>query len=126
MKKMIPVALLTLLGSSCYNRNSTDLYPAAVGASNTCDTTNVTYTATIVPIIKQNCAIAGCHTGPSPANGMSYDTYAGLLTTIQNGQFLLAIRHQGNIPAMPQNTAMLDDCTINKLAHWINVGYPNN
>lgn len=121
--KRITGTLLIIIGlSACYNRNATDLYPSSA----TCDTSVVTYSGTILPIMNQHCAVSGCHTGPSTGNGLNYAQYSGLEVVAANGQLIPAIEH-GNTPdPMPKNLPKLDVCTIDKIVRWVNEGYPNN
>jgi hypothetical protein len=37
-----------------------------------------------------------------------------------------AIRQQSGYKAMPQGASKLDDCSINKIGRWINLGAQNN
>ncbi len=122
MKRITGVLLVMLVLSACYNRNATDLYPS----SGTCDTSIVTYSGTILPIMNQHCAVSGCHTGQGSANNLNYAHYADLAVVASNGQLIPAIEH-GNTPSpMPKNLPMLDACTINKIVRWVHEGYPNN
>ncbi|MBA3827502.1 MAG: hypothetical protein H0X33_01055 [Taibaiella sp.] len=120
----IALAIATFFFAGCYNNNQQDLYPVPNGT--VCDSTNVTFTATIMPIMRTNCALAGCHNSATASNGYEFETYTGINKAAINGKLLGGIRHQsGNIP-MPLNTPMLDACTISKVAHWVNAGAPNN
>lgn len=92
----------------------------------TCDTTNMTYSGSINPIIQQNCAISGCHTNATQAGGYSYETYTGLKAAVTNGRLLGAINHQAGYVAMPQSAAKLSDCDIAKITEWVAIGAPNN
>jgi len=123
MRKVILVLCIAAGLSSCYNRKASDLYPVA---TTTCDTTTSTYSGTVLPIMRQHCAITGCHTGSSPANGLAYDKYAGIAVVAQNGQLIQAIEHSGSVVPMPLNLPMLDQCSIDKIVRWVNLGYQNN
>lgn len=120
MKNIVAILCIVVGLSSCYDHNAADLYPT------TCDTTVVTYSATIKPIVAQHCAVPGCHTGSTPANGLAYDQYGDLKVVAQNGQLVQAIKHEGSITPMPKNLPMLDQCSINKIVRWVNQGYLNN
>jgi hypothetical protein len=121
MKMITGILISMLVFSSCYNRNETDLYPGPT----TCDTSMVTYSGTILPIMHEHCAVTGCHTGPSTGNGLNYAQYSGLAVVASNGQLIPAIKHTGPDP-MPKNMPMLDACSINEIVRWVNEGYPNN
>jgi uncharacterized membrane protein len=89
-----------------------------------CDTVNVTYSATVWPIIQNSCL--GCHSGGSPSGGVSLADYSAIAAQAANGNLLGAIRHEQGYSPMPQNGAKLNDCTITQIEKWIENGSPNN
>ncbi len=95
-------------------------------AGGECDTTNVTYSGTIVPIIQQNCQ--GCHSGGTPQGGLNFTSHAVLQQVALDGRLAGSIQHlPGAIPMPPggpQN--QLSDCKIQKFLIWIGEGAPNN
>jgi hypothetical protein len=123
MKKLIILSLVAL--SACYYDNEEELYPGGTD----CDTTNVTYTASVLPVIESNCK--GCHSGSSPSGGILLTDYAtisaaGNIAEGQYGSLYGVISHYpGNSP-MPKNGTQLPDCTIKKIKAWIDQGTPNN
>jgi hypothetical protein len=121
MKKIRGILIAMVVLCSCYNRNETNLYPSPA----TCDTSVVTFSGTILPIMQEHCAISGCHTGPSTGNGLNYNLYSGLAVVASNGQLIPAIEHTGPDP-MPKDMPMLDACSINEIVRWVNEGYPDN
>ena len=90
-----------------------------------CDTSIVTFSGTIKPIITANCI--RCHIGPDAlnANGIVIDDYVSLKKQVPQ-PLLDAILHTGNVTPMPQDGGMLDACTIAKIKIWIAAGAPNN
>ena len=114
--------IVVIIVSGCYNRNQQDLYPVTTN----CDTSNVTYSGTIQPIMKQHCAITGCHTGPNPTGGFNYDTYTDVHRVVYLGLLLNVINHKPGYPQMPKDAEKLDDCTIEKFTVWVNHGALNN
>ncbi|HXS35498.1 MAG TPA: hypothetical protein VN721_02265 [Flavipsychrobacter sp.] len=120
MRKVLAILCVVLI-SSCYSKNKQDLYPA-----DTCDTTNVTYSGTIQPIVAQYCALTGCHNSVSAQNGFDYTTYNGVYTAATSGLMLNVITYADGYPQMPLNGEKLSDCNINKIRRWINLGCPNN
>ena len=121
MKKIFLPLVLAVALCGCYNDNSEDLYPASL-----CNTTTVTYSATIKPIVTANCAISGCHTGSFPANGIELDDYAGLKSIANSGQLLGTINHQSGYSAMPQNLPQLPQCSLDQIAKWVADGALDN
>lgn len=89
-----------------------------------CDSLNVTYSATVWPIIQNRCY--GCHSGGSPSGGISLENHANLVALANSGQLMGAIRHDQGYSPMPKNGAKLSDCNISQIQKWINDGTPNN
>jgi len=110
--------MMLLMMNSCYYDKEDKLYPFLA-----CDTTNVTYSQTIAPIMTANCNI--CHFTGSQTINIPLDTWAGVNAVVQNGKLLPAIEQTGPFP-MPKSGSKLDPCTIGKIQKWINQGAPNN
>ena len=92
--------------------------------SGICDTSNVTWSNTIRPIIQNKCQ--GCHQGGSPGGGYDLSNYAGVSGAAFDGSLLGSIQHQTGWVAMPQNSNKLPDCDIAKIRIWVDAGAPNN
>ncbi|TRZ71277.1 MAG: hypothetical protein D4R97_06950 [Bacteroidetes bacterium] len=112
------IAALGMLFPSCYYDKEETLYPFQK-----CDTTHVTYSQTIVPILSANCYV--CHASAIAQGGVVLDSWAGIQVYVTNGKFIPAIDHTGNFP-MPKGGSMLPDCTIEKIKRWVTNGAPNN
>jgi hypothetical protein len=111
---------LLVLISSCYHDKEDKLY-AQYYARLYCDTTTVTYSNTIHPIILNYCAISGCHTAGGTGNG-DFDTYAGVKTKVDNGSLIRRTTLLMNMPlAAPLNT-----CQMSQIEKWVQLGAPNN
>lgn len=108
-----------LLLTSCAKENAQDLFTIT-----TCDTSNVTYSKVVNPIIQSKCAIAGCHVKGS-SSGYDYTTIGDLQKVAKSGQLLKAINHTGSIQ-MPKDAPKLDDCTIAKITIWVREGALEN
>lgn len=120
MKNYLLIVLtFVLFLPSCYYDNEEFLYPN----SGNCDTSNVTYTTTIKPIMQQYCT--GCHNSSNPSAGIDLTTYGFCVQYGQNGSLYGSILQNGSYSAMPKNGNKLDECTLNKIQKWINDGYPN-
>jgi hypothetical protein len=123
---IIVIAAIPLLAivHSCYYDNEETLYPGT-----TCDTTNVTFSRTIQPMITADCGL--CHSGGSPSGNIALDSYdnikkAALIAQGQRGSLYGTITwSSGNIP-MPQGAQKLSDCTIREVKIWIDASTPNN
>jgi hypothetical protein len=124
MKNTIILLILTGLFGSCYYDNREELYPVLSGD---CDTTSVTYSLSILPVMQTKCY--ACHNttaAPSAGAGIVLEGYANLKTTIDNGRFQGAVNHQSGFSPMPKNGGKLDDCSLQIIEKWINAGYPEN
>lgn len=94
-----------------------------------CDLSNVTFSATIWPIINTNCV--SCHSGASPNGGVRLESYATIVVQASipvgsYGSLYGAITHNSGNNNMPQNADKLSDCNISKIKTWIDAGMPNN
>ncbi len=112
-------AILMIL-SSCTYDNVEELYPSPPS----CDTTDLTYSKDIGPIIDASCA--GCHSGSAPSGNISLANYNDVVISAQNGSLLGTIRHENGWSPMPKNGNKLDDCSIKKIETWVESGTPNN
>ena len=108
-----------MLFNGCYYDVEEDLYPGAV-----CDTTNITYSLSVKPIINENCI--SCHSQAVQQGTVILETYADVLVYVNSGQLIGAITHAPGFAAMPQGAAKLDDCSILKIETWIGAGSPDN
>lgn len=104
---------------SCSKGNEEDL-----SSGTTCNSTNMTYSANIKPILQSFCF--SCHGNGMSQNGINFDTYAGVKAVVDNGKLIGAITHTSGFSPMPQNTSKLSDCNISKIQDWISRGALNN
>ena len=88
----------------------------------TCDTTNVTFTAKVWPIIQNACT--GCHSGSAPALSISLTTYAQVNAIVTDGRLLKVIRRTDTYP-MPPSYA-LPHCKERAIEIWVKAGALNN
>lgn len=106
--------------SKCYYDNEEELYPG----STECDTTNITYSGTIIPVLDVNCY--SCHNPINPSGGVVLNTYSELVKHINNGSFQGAINHEAGFTPMPFGGEKLSDCFLLKTDIWIDAGFPDN
>lgn len=119
---IIFVCLLVLI-PSCYYDNEVDLYPFDNAP---CDTTNVTYSQTIAPIMSANCN--NCHNINTP-NGnppVITDNYKDLKVVADNGKLYNSVNWVDGKHNMPQGGGKLSYCDIAKINIWINAKSPDN
>jgi hypothetical protein len=104
---------------SCYYDNEEALYPTL---TNTCDTTNVTYSGIIAPILSNNCTV--CHSGSAASGGISLTSYSSVQTVASSGLLINALTGSG-VPIMPVSGA-LSACKVTQVRIWIKAGMLNN
>jgi Planctomycete cytochrome C len=93
-------------------------------AEEACDSVNVTFAASIQPIINTYCK--GCHSGGSPQGGISLENYNQIKISVDNGSLGGSINHTSGFTPMPFNQNKLSACKVSQINKWINDGAPNN
>jgi hypothetical protein len=111
--------MISMLAYSCYYDVEEELYP-----STGCETTNLSYSLDIVPILNNNCY--SCHDQASNFGNITLEGYDNVLPLATDGRLLGAIKHESGFSPMPQNAAQLVACDIEKIETWIADGAPNN
>jgi hypothetical protein len=120
MKKIsiiFAIIIASILLNSCYRDSEESLYRFTTS----CDTTNVTYSAVIIPILSANCL--SCHTGVGASGNVQLDTYAGVKTVADNGKLVNSVTYVSK--GMPTSGKM-DNCSVNKIVAWVNKGALSN
>ena len=109
------VAIISL--SSCYYDKSEELY-----GKGSCDTTSVTYSTSISPIINRDCS--SCHSGGSPSAGISLYDYTSVKNYMTSSRLVLMgyVKQDGTASNMPKGGSKISTCEINKLEAWVNQG----
>jgi len=118
MKKILylSIAALILSLSACYYDTEEELYPNSFSGNT--DTTNVTYSGTIAPMLATNCN--NCH--KAGGNSPNLNAYANVFA---NKALVKSRAIDGNPSPMPTGSLM-SLANRNKLAAWIAAGAPNN
>lgn len=114
--------VLTLIMYSCYYDNMEYLYPEL---NNNCDTTHVTFSGSVVPILQNNCW--SCHSNSSSASfggNIRLQDYADI--SAMGDRIRGAIKHESGYSAMPKNGGMIDACSIRQFDIWLSAGKPDN
>jgi len=115
---LVSSLFITLTISGCYYDNEEDLYLG----SNTCDTTNVTYSTSVAPVFAGYCN--SCHSGNAPSGNIKTDSYSSVAANIT--RIRGAINHEPGFLAMPQNGGSLSGCDLTKIDIWIRQGMLDN
>lgn len=99
-----------------------DMYPEVDFLD--CDTSEVTFSATIVPLISEQCL--QCHSGNAPLGGVHLGSYEGVKKVADSGRLYGALSWQPGYEAMPQGKDRLSPCILAEIRTWIDSGAPNN
>lgn len=85
-----------------------------------CDTSNVTYSGIVFPILQNACI--GCHITQTPI----FSSYAEIKPMMDNGKIPCTIQHGIGCSPMPKGTAALSPCKQKQIMKWLAAGSPNN
>jgi hypothetical protein len=96
---------------------------ACSNSGSNCNLTQVTFSATILPIINNKCK--GCHSGGAPSGNIALTTYAQIRTQALNGKLYGSVANLAGYVAMPVGVK-LPDCEIQQVKTWVDAGAPNN
>lgn len=121
IKSLLILAFLAFLMNACYYDNQDNLYPYYEA---NCDTTNVSYSLQIKPILNDRCV--SCHNAADASAGVHLDTYEGVKTVADNGRLWGSINHDNGYEAMPQGSSQLNSCALGQFKAWINSGSLDN
>lgn len=122
LQSLIPVVVLVLLFQGCYYDKSDLVYPSAA-----CDTTGVTYSQTIKPLVGNYClACHGSNNYSSLGGNLNLDGYNNLSSAVKSGVLLKSIKHEAGASPMPKNSPQLSECHIAQIEKWISSGSQNN
>jgi hypothetical protein len=119
MKKLLIISISLAFLSGCYYDDPDILDPNRP----VCDTSIVTYSGSVRPILMGNCT--GCHSGANAAYNIRLDTRASVML-VGNARLLGSINHSAGYVPMPKNAAKLIDCSIAKIRIWLANGSPDN
>lgn len=98
--------------------NTTNCAPAG------CDTTSVTFSGSVLPILNTYCN--GCHAGSAPSADINLSTWAGTMPSVTNGSLLGSVEFSSSYSAMPKGGSQLSDCNISVIRKWIELGAKND
>ncbi|MBK6947684.1 MAG: hypothetical protein IPH16_06050 [Haliscomenobacter sp.] len=112
---------IALIASGCYYDVEEELYPA-----NSCSTSSVGYTATVLPLLQTQCYSCHSDATKSVGGGISIEGHSNLLVYVNNGKLLGSLNHQQGYSAMPSNGSKLSDCKIAQIQKWVDNGAKND
>jgi hypothetical protein len=93
------------------------------GGTNACDTTNITFSKTVLPILEANCV--GCHSGPSATAGVDLSSFTGLKRVVSSNRFPNVLTGTSGAPQMPPGSR-LSACDISRIQAWVRKGANND
>ncbi|MGM0531174.1 MAG: hypothetical protein ACQER7_07470 [Bacteroidota bacterium] len=122
--RFICLVLLTLplLLTHCTYDNEVEKY---MDSQMSCDTSNVTYSGEVQPILENNCY--ACHKEENAASvgtNIILDNYDDVKNNAN--RMLKAVQHEPGYSPMPKGQPQLDECTIAKIRIWVEEDAPNN
>jgi mono/diheme cytochrome c family protein len=120
---VLSAVCITVLIFSCTKNSEDKLVPPG---TSTCDTTNVSYSTGITPILVSNCY--SCHGNGNTAGsgGILLEGYANLLKWANNGYLVGNVTHAPGYVPMPYGQPELPECEVNTIVAWVNQGAQNN
>jgi hypothetical protein len=97
-----------------------------LAGTTTCDTTGISYSLQIVPILQNNCYV--CHGSGSTAGsgGIDLSSYSKLKVYADNGYLVGNVTHAPGYVGMPYGLPKLPACEVNTIVAWVNQGTKNN
>lgn len=135
MKQVVAtlVGILCIALSGCVHQAYIVPAPAPVVHPTTvCDTTTVSYTADVQPILSANCY--SCHGAAVATSGLDLETFTTLKSYLQYGfrgdgvygsKLYHCVAHASLAQPMPPSYR-IDSCALAKIARWIHTGAPAN
>ncbi len=112
--------------SGVFSNLPSGVYTVAVRDENNCSSseqvtiiTGISFTASIKPIIDNNCAVSGCHVGGGLPDFRVFSNIQSRASDIKS-------RTSNRIMPPPSSGRSLTDNQIEKIACWVDDGAPNN
>ena|SRR5258706_15757733 len=112
--------ILAITSTSCAYNVEEELYPPPI-----CDTLNVTYSGSVLPILEHNCYM--CHDNNNvQISQILLEGYANLIVKVNDGKLIKAINHFDGASPMPKDRNKLGECDISKIEKWVSLGALDN
>ena len=104
---------------SCYYDNEEVLYPKNILS---CDTSLVTFTATIAPMMANNCLMCHSNVNAPLEKTIPLENYAAVVAAATS--IAGSIKHTGVYPFMPKTGDKIRTCYITQFDIWVRKGMP--
>jgi hypothetical protein len=111
--------VISFIFVSCYYDSEEALYPSL---NTSCDTTNVTFSGTIVPILNNSCYSCHSNATASRGNNIRLENYADVVSKTLS--IAGSIKHTGSFSPMPKSGGMIKACSITQFDIWVRKGMP--
>jgi uncharacterized membrane protein len=124
--KKVPLFILLTSGVGVFVLSCTKSSMEAIAGPVICDTSAVSYTNDVVPILQEYCY--NCHGAHVSADGggIILEGYGNLANYADNNQLSGDISAASGYTAMPYGNPKLPSCQLNKILAWINQGIKDN
>ncbi len=119
---LLSSVFLSLFLGSCEWKNEEEEFGIVV-----CDTSQVTLSGTVRPILQTNCY--ACHsnqTASTAGAGINLDDYAALKGRASSPSFLGSMKHSSGYSPMPRGAEKISSCDIRLIETWIKNGSKND
>lgn len=117
---ILSLAAVLLVG--CYYDTEEHLYPGG-----NCNTTDVTYTATIRQIIQVRCATPACHVPETTGPSTDFTQDADVAADVADGSFRERVfSSDAGIRMPPTSSAALSSCELAQIKAWLDAGGATN
>ncbi len=90
------------------------------------DCNDISYTNDVLPVIRQNCSVTGCHDVTTSANDIVLESYTDIRNESGDPRFLESIKFSPGVTGMPFQSNRLDEDDIQRIECWIESGRPQN
>lgn len=91
-----------------------------------CDTTDVSYSMQVLPILQNNCYACHGAGSTSGSGGIDLSSYTRLKVYADNGYLVGNVTHAPGYIGMPYGLPMLPSCEVNTIVAWVHQGTKNN
>jgi hypothetical protein len=117
-------AFACLAGVGCYYDTQEALYGLPQNVP--CDTTNITFSGKILPIINLHCSSCHSSTTSQYGEGIVLDNFDDFQKQVRAGKLMDDINQNPGSNPMPKDGTKLNSCDIGTIQFWVNKGTPNN
>lgn len=93
-------------------------------ASVSCDTTNVTFSGSVKPVLDTYCN--GCHSGSAPSGDIDLTSWDKVMPSVNNGSLVGSVEYASGFSPMPDGGDQLSSCNIAIIKKWVALGAKND